>query len=176
MTAARLLAAAMFEESGGKRYVQAFPAFGMERRGAPVQAFLRWSEKPIPIRTYVYTPDVVVVLDPTLLKTGEVFEGLKKTGLAIINTKEQLSKVKGPAENLAVVDATGIAWKILKRPIVNTTMLGAFAAATNEVSVEAVTETIQQEFAAPVAKQNVEAVKRGYQETRMHGPLKKREE
>ena len=169
VTAARILASAIFEE--GTNNIQAFPAFGMERRGAPVRAFLRFSaDEPIPIRTYVYTPDYVVVLDPTLFETVNVniLDGLKRDGLVIINTGEHPSKFRIPSGKIAVVDATSIALKILGRPIMNTPMIGAFAAATQEVSLSAVIEAINEKFPKRLAERNVQAAKIGYQETRVY--------
>lgn len=171
VTAARLLAAAIFEEAEGKRYVQAFPAFGMERRGAPVQAFLRFSDLPIPIRTYVYTPDYVIVLDATLINSVMIHDGLKSDGLVLINTNENPSKFRVQTEKIAVVDATSIALETLGRPIVNTTMLGAFAAATQEVSLNTVIDAITEGFASRLVDRNVQAAKTGYQETKISGSI-----
>ena len=124
VTSVELLALAAIEEG---KYAQGFPAFGPERRGAPVMAYNRVSEKPIKIRSGIYNPDVVVVLDPSLVGLVNVTDGLKPDGLLIINTsksapviREQL-KYKG---KLATVDATHIAREELGVPIANTTMLG----------------------------------------------------
>lgn len=171
VTAARLLAAAIFEEGEGTIHVQAFPAFGMERRGAPVRAFLRFSDRPIPIRTYVYTPDYIVVLDSTLFRTVNILEGLKQVGMVLINTTEHSSKFELNTGKIAVVDATSIALKILGRPIVNTTMLGVFAAATQEVSLRAVLEAINAEFANHNAERNIQAAKKGYHATTVPSTL-----
>lgn len=166
VTAARLLASALFNEG---KIVQAFPFFGVERRGAPVQAFLRFSvNEPIVIRTYVYTPDYVIVLDPTLLKAVNVLSGLKPNGMIIINTSEHPSKLMLRVNRIAVVDATSIALKILGTPIVNTVMLGAFASATKEVSLTSVLEAIKGEFDERLAKANTQAAIEGYERTSVY--------
>jgi len=166
VTAARILALALFREG---KIVQAFPFFGMERRGSPVQAFLRFSMvETIAIRTYVYAPDYIVVLDPTLFKTVDILSGLKDNGLAIINTTEHPSKLGLKVKNIATVDATTISLKALKNRIVNIAMLGAFASATGEVSLKSVFEATKESFTERLAKPNIQAAKMAYQETKLH--------
>ena len=129
VTSAELAALAAIEEG---KYAQAFPSFGPERRGAPVMAFVRISDKPIVTREKVYTPDYVIVLDPTLLKLVNVEAGLKKGGTVIVNSSKsaaQIRKETGIKAKLAVVDASKIAVEIMRVPITNTTMLGAFVKA-----------------------------------------------
>lgn len=166
VTAARILASAMFDE--GKN-VQAFPVFGLERRGSPVEAFLRYSvNKPIPVRTYVHNPDCIVVFDQTLFKTVKVLNGLKQNGLLIINTSMHPSELNLNVANVAVVDATAISLKTLGTPIVNTVMCGAFAAATNDVSLPSVLKAIQERFTGSLIENNVKAAMEGYKETKIY--------
>jgi pyruvate ferredoxin oxidoreductase gamma subunit len=161
VTAAELIAVAAFID---KRYSQAFPAFGVERRGAPVMAFTRIADKPIRVRSQVYEPDYVIVQDVTLLDVVNVASGLKPSGKIIINTdraKESLN-LDTKAE-VITIDATKIAMETLKRPIVNTTMLGAFCGATKEVSLESINEAILERFSGDLGKKNLLAIKTAYE-------------
>jgi 2-oxoacid:acceptor oxidoreductase gamma subunit (pyruvate/2-ketoisovalerate family) len=160
VTAARLLAEASFNEG---KYCQAFPSFGAERRGAPVLAFTRIDNKPIRIRTLVYEPNYVVVLDPTLLEVINVLAGLKRGGLVVVNAKEVPEELK--AVKVATVDATAIALEFLGSPITNTAMLGAFARATKLVSLNSVVKAIEGYFGGKLAEKNVAAVKAAYEQT-----------
>jgi len=160
VTAARLLAEAAFNEG---KYCQAFPSFGAERRGAPVLAFTRIDNKPIRIRTLVYEPNYVVVLDPTLLEVINVAAGLKRGGTIVLNAKdvpEELKSVK-----VATVDATAIALEFLGAPITNTAMLGAFAKATKLVSLNSLIKAVEGYFGNKLAEKNVAAVKAAYERT-----------
>lgn len=146
VVASEALATAFFREG---KYVQAFPAFGVERRGAPVTAFTRTNDKPIRIRSKIYEPDHIVVLDPTLLEAVDVTAGLKEGGWIIINSEKPPSTFDLPKKfKLATVDANSIAIKYhlgpKSAPIVNTAILGAFAKATGMVSLEAVAEAVQE--------------------------------
>ncbi len=136
VTAARLLAVAAFKEG---KYVQSFPMFGIERRGAPVMAFLRMDDKQIRIRSQVYEPDAIVVLDDKLIKAVNVCEGLKSGGMGVINTKRKPSEIGFKDIKMATVDATSIAVKhglgSKAAPIVNTAILGAYARAAEEFGV-----------------------------------------
>jgi len=165
VTSAELLARAAINE--GKN-AQAFPAFGPERRGAPVLAFDRISRRePIRVRAEVREPDVVIVLDPTLLRVVNVTSGLKDTGLLIINTRKTPEDMKSELGNqwqLALVDAFSIARELLGVPIVNTTMLGALLRATGVVEMESLIEPLKERFER-LAERNINAMKRAYQET-----------
>lgn len=159
MTAAQLLAEAAFLEG---KYCQAFPFFGAERRGAPVVAFTRLDDKPIRLRTQIYKPDHVVVLDPTLLEAVDVAEGLKEGGVIVVNSKERPEGLPG---KVAFVDATGIAMQTLGSAITNTAMLGAIAKATSIVSLDSILKAVQGKFKGPTAEKNVVAVKTAYEQT-----------
>lgn len=118
-------------------YAQAFPEFGPERRGAPVKAYTRISRDPIRSRAPVRSPDIVVVLDPTI--PHQLFlQGLKEDGVLVINTKLSATdiSVKLKVSRVVTIDATGVALKILKTPIVNIAMLGALARVLRIVSLE----------------------------------------
>ena len=161
VTTGQLLAIAAFYD--GKE-TQTFPVFGVERSGAPVAAFVRISDEKINIRSQVYHPDVVLVLDPSLLETVNVADGLKKAGTIIVNTKKSAKDLglKGDFD-LHIVDATAIAMEIFQRPIVNTLMLGAFASVTKIISLsgldKAIDETILKRKGAQLAEQNKKAIR-----------------
>jgi len=165
VTSAELLARAAINEG---KYAQAFPAFGPERRGAPVVAFDRIdSKEPIRVRAEIAEPDVVVVLDPTLLRIVNVTSGLKEKGVLVINTKKPLPDIEsefGTGWQLALVDATKIAREMLGVPIVNTTMLGALLRATGVVKLESLFEPLKQRFDR-LAERNINAMKKAFEET-----------
>ncbi|MGP3666848.1 MAG: pyruvate ferredoxin oxidoreductase subunit gamma [Candidatus Bathyarchaeota archaeon] len=163
VTAAEIVAHAVIDEG---RYAQAFPSFGPERRGAPVVAFNRFDDKPIHIRSDVYEPDVVVVLDPTLIRAVNVVEGLKPNGVVVINTKissEELLKAYGFSScKVAVVDATRIALDVIGVPVVNTPMVGAFVKVTGLVKLESILKSVSERFKGSIGEKNIEAVIKAY--------------
>ena len=165
VTSAELLAKAAIDEG---KYAQAFPAFGPERRGAPVLAFDRIdSQSPIRVRAEIAEPDVVVVLDPTLLRIVNVTSGLKEKGVLIINTRKTLQDIEpelGTRWQLALVDALKIARELLGVPIVNTAMLGALLRATGVVKLESLIEPLKERFDR-LAERNINAMKRAFEET-----------
>lgn len=127
VVASKILADALAQEGS---YVQAYPEFGVERRGAPVFSFIRIDNKPIYDKSKIYTPDHVVVVDPTLVEALDVTEGLKAGGWIIINSDKKPGDFKLPARfRVATVNATGIAVRnklgSLAAPIVNTAIVGA---------------------------------------------------
>jgi len=151
-------------------YAVAFPFFGAERRGAPVLAFTRIDSKKIYSKTQVYAPDCVVVLDDSLLDTIDVVSGLKPEGIVIINSKEKPEDIDlGVSVTTAVVDATSIALEILKAPITNTAILGAFAKATGSIKIEALENAIIRRFGEKlgerVGKRNALAARTAYDNT-----------
>lgn len=163
--ASAILAAALVEEG---RHVMAIPAFGFERRGAPVVAFLRLSDTVIRRVTNIYTPDIVVVIDPTVARAVDVFAGMPKGGTLIMATSKQPGDIEVPAmvSRVATCNAIHIAMDIFKRQITNTIMLGSFAKATGLVSVESLEKALEEaHFRDAGLKQNMEAVRRGYAET-----------
>lgn len=169
VTSTELLARAAINEG---KYAQSFPSFGPERRGAPVMAFDRIDpNKPIRVRADITEPDVVVVLDPTLLGIVNVASGLKDNGVLIINTSKSIEDFEaefGIKWQMASVDATRIARELLGVPIVNTTMLGVLLRATEVVKMESLMEPLEQRFAR-LAERNINAMKRAYEETVVKG-------
>lgn len=167
-TASELLARAAIAEG---KYIQSFPEFGPERMGAPVTAFTRISTEPIKIHCAVYSPDVVAVLDPTLLKTVNAADGLtEEGGNIIVNTKDPPTEVRKALRSNAgkvwTVEASEISLKILGMPITNTAMLGAVARVTRIVGLETVEKMIYERFRSDVAAKNFAVVKEAYQEVR----------
>lgn len=158
VTAAEVLAVAAHKDG---KFSQAFPFFGVERRGAPVMAFTRVDDKFIKTRQQVYEPDYVVVLDPTLLDAVDVTKGAKSDGLVIINTTQE-PKLKG---NVKKVDATKIALDEIGKPFVNTPMLGALVKATDIVSLDSIVETIKERYPGEMGEKNAKAIRRTYEET-----------
>ncbi len=131
------------------KYAQFIPFFGVERKGSPVFGFLRVDDKDIRIKTQVYTPEILVVFDDTLLSMEKTFEGLQKNGVVIINTKKTIEELNLPenAKQVYLVDATGIALENINRNIPNTTMLGAFAKVCEKfINWEVLQENIKVKF------------------------------
>ncbi|RJS79578.1 pyruvate ferredoxin oxidoreductase subunit gamma [Candidatus Bathyarchaeota archaeon] len=164
VTAAQLLAHAAFLEG---KWVQAFPYFGAERRGAPVKAFARISDEPILVHSQVYNPDYIVVLAPKLQEVVDVTEGLKKDGLILINTRKKPEEVDLKNWRIATVDATGIALElnllVAGQPVVNTSILGAFAKATGEVKLESVLKVIRETWSGSIGEINAKAAELAYE-------------
>jgi 2-oxoacid:acceptor oxidoreductase gamma subunit (pyruvate/2-ketoisovalerate family)/2-oxoacid:acceptor oxidoreductase delta subunit (pyruvate/2-ketoisovalerate family) len=163
VTSAELFAQAAIMEG---KYAQAFPSFGPERRGAPVVAFCRIDDRPIFLRTEINKPDIVMVLDPSLLSVVDVTSGLKDGGILIINSeKEPHHFMLERLEQAATINATQIALDILKRPITNTVLLGALARISAVVKMESLIDAIEQRFDAKNAARNVQALQKAFAET-----------
>jgi len=165
VVASKILAAALFKEG---KYAQAFPAFGAERRGAPVMAFTRFDKKTITRRSQVYEPDHVVVLDEPILEVVDVTAGLKPGGWILINSpKPSLAFPKLAKFRVATVDANRIAHEnglgTATAPVVNTVILGAFAKVTGLVGLTAIVEGIEENMPTKT-EANVDAAKAAYEQ------------
>ena len=164
VTAAEMLARAAFKEG---KWVQAIPFFGAERRGAPVKAFVRLADEPIRVRSQIYNPDYVVVLDPALLDLVDVAEGMKPNGIVIVNTRKSPKEISLKDCRVATVDATGIALElqllVAGLPILNTPMLGAFAKATEEVKLESVLAVVRAHWTGAAGEKNAKAASLAYE-------------
>lgn len=165
VTSAELIAEAAFLD--GKQ-AQAFPFFGVARTGAPVTAFARISDKFIRIREQVRTPDYVLVLDPTLVADVNVAEGVPKEGIILVNSRKAPRDlgIKTPAKVVAL-DVTKIALEVIGAPFVNTAMLGAFAKASGEISLDSLTKAVKENLPEKVAGKNIDAVKKVYEELKI---------
>jgi len=171
VVASEILANAYFEEGNA---VQTFPEFGVERRGAPVAAYLRIDERQVLVRCKIYEPDHIVVLDPTLLNAVDVTVGLKPNGWILVNSNRNPEELNFPAKfRVATVDATGLALKYhlgpRTAPIVNTAILGAFSKISQHKSSEPNLKVSAQSLAkaikkkAPINKEgNVKASEEAY--------------
>ena len=165
VTASRLLAEAAIMEG---QYVHAFPNFGPERAGAPVTSFARISPEPFTEKTEVYNPDIVVVIDPTLLDDVPVAEGLKDGGTIVVNydgMKESLVKFfEGTHANIFNVDGSKIAIEEIGRNVPNLVMLGALVKVTNVVKLESLVNVTLNRFRGVLGEKNEVAIKRAFEE------------
>jgi pyruvate ferredoxin oxidoreductase gamma subunit len=159
--AAELMVVAAFEDG---KYGQAFPAFGGERRGAPVQAFIRLDVRPVHVRYRVNQPDYVLILDHMLPNVVDVLYGIKSNGLALIDSENTLANLNWSADApVYAVPATRIALEVFGQPYGNPAMLGAWAAVTGEISLAAIQHAYQERFPDSLGKKNSRAVRMGYE-------------
>ncbi len=165
VTASRILAAA-FVSIG--RYGASFPMFGFERRGAPVVAYGRFGDEPIRLKTAIYTPDVLVVLDPSQKDSPAVWNGLSQNGVLVLNSRELIKD--GKSENLkkaCSIDATGISLEEIGRDMPNSCILGAFAAATGIIGIEPIITGLADYFQGKKLEANVRCARRGFEEAKI---------
>jgi len=165
-TASQLLAYGGLKE---KKYVQSFPTFGPEREGAPVQAFTRISDRPVILHSMVYEPDIVVVLDSTLLGPY-ITEGVRQGTILVVNTEETSQQIREKlglkGNTVWVVNATDLAMKILGRPITNTAILGVLLKAKKIIELQSLLEAIRERFPGRVGELNVRLVEEAYKEAK----------
>lgn len=165
VTVSRLLAQAALLDG---KYVQAFPEFGPERRGAPVTGYTRISDEPILIHSQIYNPDIVVIVDPTIIGAVDVTKGLQPKGIIVAHWNKgpsDLKKTLGVTNiSVYVVDAMKIALEVLGRPIYNTAMLGALLRAAPLTKMESLFKVISERFPGAVGEKNVEVIRRAYEE------------
>jgi pyruvate ferredoxin oxidoreductase gamma subunit len=171
VTAAKLLAETALDQD---KYFQAFPEYGPERMGAPIQAFTRISPSPISIHSNIANPNIVIVLDATLLGAVDVSDGISEDGIFIINSnkpaQELRRKMKTDKGKIFSVDATQIALETLGKPIPNTPMLGALLRATGLMGIEDLVDHVRssfgKKFSQEIIEGNVKAIERAYKEVR----------
>lgn len=165
VTVSRMLAQAALLDG---KYAQAFPEFGPERRGAPVTGYTRISDEPILIHSQIYSPHIVVVVDPTLIGKVDVTRGLSPNGLVVAHSErrpEELKKMLGIEEaKVYTVNAMRIALDTLGRPVYNTAMLGALLKATPLVTMDSLAKVVMERFAGALGEKNLAAIKRAYEE------------
>ncbi|MCD6368689.1 MAG: 2-oxoacid:acceptor oxidoreductase family protein [Thermoproteales archaeon] len=170
VTASDLLAKAAILEG---KYVWHAPMFGPERTGAPVMAFTRISDEPIEIHSGIYSPDIVVTIDPIQVVEVEWYtEGLKEGGSVVVNAKK-IPKVladKAVQKNYKIfyVDAYDIALNVFKRAFYNTPMLGALVKVTGIVGLESVLKVVEARFRKEIAEKNKEAIRKAYEEVKKY--------
>ena len=166
VTAANLLVAAALKD--GNKGVQAFPLFGAERRGAPVRAFARISDEEIHLRSEVYFPDIVIVLDESIIEIVDVLKGLKKDGKILINTTKEPEYFDFSNKyHVATVDATGVAIKhdilVGGIPVVNTPILGAVPKILDRVTLPSIQAVIKNKWKGEGGEINVKATQDAYE-------------
>lgn len=146
------------------KYASSIPMFGFERRGTPVEAYIRMDDAPVREKTKIYTPDCVVVMDPTLLAAVDVFAGLRGDGILVMNHKGTPKDLELPlsVKKVALVDANPIAASLLGLPITNTCMMGAFAAATGWIDLESALEGLADHFSGDKLEKNRKATEMGF--------------
>jgi len=152
-----------------KRYSSAIPYFGFERRGAPVTAFLRFDDHPIREKTQIYSPDCVVVMDPALKRSPEIYQGVKEGTILIFCTRKPVEELNLPSMvgKVGCVDAIRISLEILGSPITNSCMLGAFVATTGWVGLDSLLESIRETWPGEMGEKNLRAAEAGFQRTKV---------
>ncbi|KYK27259.1 hypothetical protein AYK20_08395 [Thermoplasmatales archaeon SG8-52-1] len=171
VTAANLLVAAALKD--GNKGVQAFPFFGAERRGAPVRAFARISDEEIHLRSEIYNPDIVIVLDESIMGIVDALKGLKKDGKILINTRKKPKEFNFSKKfTVSTVDATGIALKneilVGGIPVVNTPILGAVPKILNRVTLKTIQDIVKGKWKGELADKNVKATSEAFNQVEVN--------
>lgn len=161
VTGAEMLSIAAFLEG---KHAQAFPSFGSERMGAPVVSFCRIDDREIRLREPVLTPDALIIQDPTLFQSVDVFQGLNRNGYVLINSSRSLEYLgidqylaDFPPGHVRCVAATELALRHVRRPVPNAALLGGFVAMTGLISLASVAAAIREQFPGAVGEANVKA-------------------
>ena len=159
------------------KHIQAFPEYGPERAGAPIRCFTRISDNQINVHSPVTNPEAVVVIDPTLLDSIDVTEGLNEDGIILVNSTENPSEIRKKLNlkkgKVATVDATKISLDTLGIPMPNTPMLGALLKVKEVVAMDALIDQVKNKFLKKIGEEktnaNIEGIKRAYEETKIDG-------
>jgi pyruvate ferredoxin oxidoreductase gamma subunit len=172
VTASKILASSVIREG---KYAQSNPDYGAERSGAPLRAYNRVSEEPINLHCMVLRPDIVVVVDPTLLDTVPFLDGTDENAVLIVNTSKTPQEIREKygikGRKIYTVDATKIAMEELKRPLMNVPMLGALVKALGGlVDIKTVEEDLKKTFGKKLSENalnaNIRALYRAYEEVK----------
>ena len=173
VTAANLLASAALQD--GNKGVQAFPFFGAERRGAPVRAFTRIADEEIHLRSEIYNPDIVIVLDESIMEIVDVLKGVKADGKILINTRKKPRDFEFSKHyHVATVDATSIALKydilVGGIPVVNTPILGSIPKILNRVTLQSIQQVIKSKWTGKkeLGERNVKATQDAFDQTEVN--------
>jgi pyruvate ferredoxin oxidoreductase gamma subunit/2-oxoisovalerate ferredoxin oxidoreductase gamma subunit len=173
VTAANLLASAALQD--GNKGVQAFPLFGAERRGAPVRAFARIADEEIHLRSEIYNPDIVIVLDESIMEIVDVLKGVKEDGKILINTRKKPRDFEFSKQyHVATVDATSIALKydilVGGIPVVNTPILGSIPKILNQVTLKSIQQVIKSKWTGKkeLGERNVKATQDAFDQTEVN--------
>lgn len=157
---------------GAGKFVVAFPEYGPERRGAPLRAFNRFSDHEIRIHTPVQNPDIVIVVDPTLIGSGTIVSGVKPETQYIVNTEKPAKEIKellkANTQKVYTIPANSISSRLFKKEIPNSAMMGAFAkAAGHIISIDRLIDEAEHVFAKmlgpALVQKNLEAMRQGYE-------------
>jgi len=159
---AQFMAIAALEDG---KFGQAFPFLGGggERRGKPIAAFCRLSDRSIRVRSHVHEPDYVIVQDATILSEVDIEEGLKPDGAILINTDKSVGDLGLKTSNVFAISADELARRILGRPIINTALLGTFAGFSKEISLKAALKAVRSKFPGELGEKNARVVEESYQ-------------
>lgn len=167
VSAAEMLSIAAFLEG---KFAQAFPSFGSERMGAPVVSFCRFDDRQIRLREPIQNPDAVIIQDPTLLHSVNVFSGLSPDGYILINSMRSFEDLgiaefatSFPPGHVKDIGATELAVKHIKRPLPNAALLGGFAAVSGELTMESVASAVMTKFPGAVGEANVAAAREAFE-------------
>ena len=167
VTGAELLSVAAFHEG---IHAQAFPSFGSERMGAPVVSYCRMDSKEIRLREPINAPDALIILDPTLLHSIDVFNGVNPEGFILVNSQRSFEELgiadfvaSFPADHICVVGATELALKHVGRPVPNAVLLGGFAAISGQIQFKSVEKAIGEKFPGKVGAANVAAAREAFE-------------
>lgn len=166
-----VLASEMFVDALLKegKHAASFPFFGFERRGAPVVAFLRFNNRPILQKDQIYYPDCLVVMDNTLFKAVDVFQGIKENGILILNESRDPSELTIPPQirKIGIVDATRISMETIHTFIPNTAMLGSLCRTTGWAAYESLARAVTESMDRRILKNNLVIMERAFRETRV---------
>jgi pyruvate ferredoxin oxidoreductase gamma subunit/phenylglyoxylate dehydrogenase gamma subunit len=165
---AQILAKALLNED---KYAVTIPAFGFERRGAPVVAYLKFDDSPIRQHTNVRFPNIVMCIDPTLPNSVPIFDGAQSEATAILCTTQSLDAFDFGSQitKVGLCDGIGIAMSTIGRSITNTIMLGAFVKVTGLVSLESLNSAMgEMAFRDAALEKNIIAVKQGFDQTKVY--------
>lgn len=170
VTASRLVAETAMDDG---QYMQAMPEYGAERQGAPLKAYTRISPEPIEIHNNILNPDIVILLDDSLLGVVDICEGIKEDGIVIVNSRMCPSEIRKTAQipesvKLYLVDASTIAVENIGRDIPNAPIAGALARVSDVINIESLKKFAQKSFSAKfnekIVAGNLAAIERAYQE------------
>ncbi len=164
--ASEIFVSALIKEG---KHATCFPYFGFERRGAPVVGFIRFDEKPIRQKDQIYHPDCLVVMDETLFKAVNIYQGIKENGILVLNGKRNLVELTIPYEirTVGLVDATQISLDLTGNFIPNTAMLGALCRTTGWVKIHSLIKSLKENFEQKLLKKNVQMIQRAFEETKV---------
>ncbi|MDP8290196.1 MAG: 2-oxoacid:acceptor oxidoreductase family protein [Candidatus Susulua stagnicola] len=162
ITTAVILGESLFYEN---KYAYAFPHFGAARMGAPMNAFVRFDDKPVRLRSQIYKPDYIIVVDPTLIESQKCFENLDEGTKAIVAIRDKTIVPEVKNVEIKTLPAEAIAMEMIGKPFANTILVGAFAKVTGQIKLESVLKAVESRFKnkPKLLEKNLQAVRKGYE-------------